>query len=719
MARNGGIDTSRSRIRFGEFELDQEERELWRDGRKVPLQQQPLQILELLVTRAGQVVTREEIRQAVWPDDDYGQFDAGVGNAIRKIRVALRDDADNARFLKTLPRQGFRFIAPVTQVGLLLPTEAIVSMPVAVRTESKARNVKAWASAAVGVASVALIFAWAGTREHPPNLDGTRPLAASGGKPSHPSFSPRGDMLAFDWNGPDDADQAIYLQRLEDTSPVRLTPGKQMELWPVWSPDGKRIAFLRETAPDRMEAVVISVVGIGERSRFELGKTAGERPRLDWSPDGRWLATVDRKKTPDSETEKPASTILLYSLETGEKRTLTHPPVDWRGDSEPVFSPDSKEVAFRRTQAASGHEDIFRLPLSGGKPVAVTGDDVGVSGLVYTPDGGILFSSRRGGWLRNLWWVGRGGGTPKLVSNPAFDLGAPAVSRDGRHVAYTKVLNDINLWRVPVAGGEPEAVSPSEFVEQNPSFSPDGSKILFVSSRTGSLEVWSAAASGAGAVQLTSGQNFAVVPQWSPDGKYIAYQWLPKGREGIYIMPSSGGAPRAVVLGSARDTVPRWSRDAQFLYFNSNRSGRQEIWRVPAQGGAPVQITANGGCAAAQSGDGSALYYAKPGIKGVWVSPLRNGLPSGPESRVMQDLDVADCGNWALGRAGIYYVRRGGINQKHGTICLFHLDTGVTTIIHEMKAPPLWQGFGLAVSPAEDTILFGQVDRDGASIYGR
>src|SRR5260370_9439989 len=96
----------KSRTRFGEFELDRESGELLRKGRKVRIQSQPLRVLELLLARAGELVSREEVRQAIWPDDTFVEFDADVGDAIRKIHLALGDDAENSRFVKTVPLIG-------------------------------------------------------------------------------------------------------------------------------------------------------------------------------------------------------------------------------------------------------------------------------------------------------------------------------------------------------------------------------------------------------------------------------------------------------------------------------------------------------------------------------------------------------------------------------------------------------------------------------------
>jgi TolB-like protein/DNA-binding winged helix-turn-helix (wHTH) protein/Flp pilus assembly protein TadD len=103
-------------VRFGLFQLDLKAHELHKAGVRVKLQDQPFRVLALLVDRAGQVVTREELQQKVWPTDVYVTFDQGVNNAIRKVRDALEDSADNPRFVETVARQGYRFIAPVNAV---------------------------------------------------------------------------------------------------------------------------------------------------------------------------------------------------------------------------------------------------------------------------------------------------------------------------------------------------------------------------------------------------------------------------------------------------------------------------------------------------------------------------------------------------------------------------------------------------------------------------
>ena len=105
------------RLRFAQFELDLDARELRRDGRPVRIQPQPLRVLEILVTQAGTLVTREELRQQVWDEATFVEFDQGLNYCIRQIRLALGDDAATPVFIETLKKRGYRFTAPVEEVG--------------------------------------------------------------------------------------------------------------------------------------------------------------------------------------------------------------------------------------------------------------------------------------------------------------------------------------------------------------------------------------------------------------------------------------------------------------------------------------------------------------------------------------------------------------------------------------------------------------------------
>jgi DNA-binding winged helix-turn-helix (wHTH) protein len=125
---------SREVFRFGTFEADVRAGELRKQGLRIKLQEQPFQVLTVLLRSSGEVVTREELRSQNWPADTFVDFDNSLNTAINKLREALGDSADSPRFIETLPRRGYRFIAPVSSSDRKMPTQAwkIVVVVVAV-----------------------------------------------------------------------------------------------------------------------------------------------------------------------------------------------------------------------------------------------------------------------------------------------------------------------------------------------------------------------------------------------------------------------------------------------------------------------------------------------------------------------------------------------------------------------------------------------------------
>jgi eukaryotic-like serine/threonine-protein kinase len=138
--------------RFGSFEADLQERKLTKSGYRIRLQEQPFRILELLLERPGQIVTREEIRQRLWSHDTFVEFDDALNTAVRKLRESLNDSADNPRFLETIPRRGYRFVAPIAW-----PPEPPALIPI---TSRDRRLSYLWLTAALVVAGAAVGGYW-------------------------------------------------------------------------------------------------------------------------------------------------------------------------------------------------------------------------------------------------------------------------------------------------------------------------------------------------------------------------------------------------------------------------------------------------------------------------------------------------------------------------------------------------------------------------------
>ena len=136
-------------VRFAEYEADLRSGELRRQGHRLKLQEKPFQVLAALLARPGELVTREELRQSLWPADTFVDFEHGLNTAVNKVREALRDSANNPRFIETLPRRGYRFIGPVDSTNsnaLPLSTVETGQMPSAAAESSELPTAPRWAS---------------------------------------------------------------------------------------------------------------------------------------------------------------------------------------------------------------------------------------------------------------------------------------------------------------------------------------------------------------------------------------------------------------------------------------------------------------------------------------------------------------------------------------------------------------------------------------------
>src|SRR5437764_8157094 len=130
-------------IRFAEYEADLRSGELRRQGHRLKLQDKPFQVLAALLARPGELVTREELRQSLWAADTFVDFEHGLNTAVNKVREALRDSANNPRFIETLPRRGYRFIGPIKNFGkteTALPSQTEMSSATADTSTGNTRD---------------------------------------------------------------------------------------------------------------------------------------------------------------------------------------------------------------------------------------------------------------------------------------------------------------------------------------------------------------------------------------------------------------------------------------------------------------------------------------------------------------------------------------------------------------------------------------------------
>jgi Tol biopolymer transport system component/DNA-binding winged helix-turn-helix (wHTH) protein len=652
-------------IRFGVFEVDLRGEELRKSGLKLRLRGQAFQVLAMLLERPGEVVTREELQQRLWPEGTFVDFDHGLNTAINKIREVLGDSAETPHYVETLPRRGYRFIASVDGMGLTRTAErtspkiqdvAESAAQVVLRDEAaqaragvRRRRVGIFLLLGVMLASAIGSITWVrhshrGSHVLAPPMK-TYPLTSFVGHEFDPALSPDGKQIAFVWRGEKDDNADIYVQLVGTGRPLRLTTDAADDLEPAWSPDGRYLAFVR-VSKERAGFYLIPSLGGPERKLADAYPFAFSHS-LDWSPDGKLLAVEDQP----SEREPPS--LFLLVVANGERRRLTSPPLAYSRDAQPSFSPDRKTLAFSRAIGFSS-VDIYLVALTGGEPKRLTFDNTS-SDPAWAPDGlALVFSSQRAG-SQGLWRIPVSGGEPRQIA--AGHLSHPSFPRQGNRLAYVEHIGDTNVWQIedPTAkrdhNGRVKLIS-STRRDDAAEFSPDGNRIVFASTRSGNYELWMCESDGSNPRQLTFfGEGSACSARWSPDGGRIVFDFQ-RGEQfsGIYVMSAEGGEPRRLPTGSSADFVPSWSRDGQWIYFCSTRTGDFQICKISVEGGEAIQVTKQGGYNPMESLDGKFLYHERECSPKAFVNTeiWRLSLENGEDTLVIKKAGVERY--WALAK---------------------------------------------------------------------
>jgi Tol biopolymer transport system component/DNA-binding winged helix-turn-helix (wHTH) protein len=686
------VNTDRT-WRFGVFEVDTRRQELRRSDAPVKMREQSFRILVYLLEHAGEIVTREELCRLLWPANTFVDFDHSLNTAVMKLREALGDSTGAPLYLETIPKRGYRFIAPVSlEAGTRkqIATETIESPgPISKESipgtesfsprihpaRSRMRPLIAIIGSAAGLILLTSIGWMLQKRAHSysgaaqgavPESSAFRivPVTTARGEPEFPAFSPDGREIAFVWDGPERKRHDVYVQLVGADTPLRLTNSKSGVLGaPAWSPDGREIAFIR---CDGMNDGVYAVPALGgaERKLTIVGCLHTLPSQLTWLSDGSEMLMTDFCSAPES------FGLVLFSLATGAKQCLTH----FGSSNEPnedIFkfslSPDGRTVAFT-APADSSYSEVYTIPVSGGAPRRLTSNaqpgcstvtDLGCIGLMWTPDGkSIVFTSQRS-TLPSPWHVAAGGGPmERETTYPAVG----SFSKDGRRLVYSEQTNaePLAIWRADLAGeGGPllgkSALIVSQYDERDAQPSPDGDRIVWMSSRSGFSEIWMSGTKSAIPFQLTHLAGYSGTPRWSPDGKWIVFDTLPLNGKNVQIcvVDSEGRNLHSITSGPYDNAVPSWSRDGKTIYFASSRTGTWQVWKRSLENGAEAQLTRHGGFDSFESYDGQTVYFSKYYQAGLW-SLSANG---GTESLVVEGKpQVGYWGHWAITKTGLYLL---------------------------------------------------------------
>ena len=557
-------------VRFGTFELDLQAGELKRNGSKVRLQEQPLKVLAVLLERPGEVVTREQLQKALWPADTFVDFDHGLNAAIRRVRDALGDSAENPRFVETVARRGYRFLAPVNGAPAALDVAAPQLAIPAARSKHWPVMVPT-AMLIVGVI-VGLGIAYWPRASNRTNVSQFRQRRLTANPEDDPvrgaALSPNGKYLAFS-----DA-TGFYLREVDSGETHALPLPNGFSAVPVaWYPDGTHLIAAHEDGPYTQSGLwQLSIVGGTPRKLIDDGRD----PAI--SPDGAQIAFVRGAYLQNQ--------LWLMGADGENARSLIAGQTTQYG--KPVWSPNGDKIAL---PVGLYHSELFKLrtnieiyDLKSGQQktllsihdarAALPANAFGVPpdetaqfgpAVVWTRDNHLVYSISEpvpNGADSNVWSAplddqGRIAGPSVRLSATPDEVTNLNVSAEGNRIAITKDSDnpDIYITELNAAGtglDELRRITLDERRDLPFSWTPDSKSVIFASDRDGVFHIFKQRIDQTVPELLVGGNEPALGARLAPDNATVVYVTWPKVGElvtqgRIMRVPLSGGPPQTLV----------------------------------------------------------------------------------------------------------------------------------------------------------------------------
>lgn len=551
---------------FSPFLLDPEQRALFRDGERVSLHPKTFLILQVLIEADGRVVTKDDLLTRVWPDVVVEE--SNLTKNISLLRKTLDNGSESSEsgesreFIETIPKIGYRFRAEVikaqSQNGHLKPALIVATRENGQRresaTETKADALPAsvikqvwqrwlWKGLAAGLICGAGLIWWKWPRSQPTVTTATDEFAPVRlthhlARDLFPAYSPDGKKIAFTSNR--DGLLAIYVMNPNGSDVRRITSDSLDCHFPYWSADGTKILFTARGATGSAAGYEVNTDGSGLANRPNFFITL--------SPDGKRTVFV-KEFIPGS---KVGHEIFVANADGSNEARLTNNRLL---DADPSWSPDGKRIAFTCfpdgfVDAEPGNAEICAIDANGKNWVRLTNNSARDQAPIWSPDG----------------------------TRIAFHSSRDCASREALYVMNADGSNAMRLTECQNFDGLA-------------GWSPDSKRLVYASDHDGNTELYSINADPSHQTNLTHHPAEDSEPTWSPDGKHIAFISNRDGKGGLFVMDADSANLRKL----AGDVISplSWAPDGQRVVFGASWSGSDDIYAANADGSHIIQLTHN------------------------------------------------------------------------------------------------------------------------------
>ncbi len=742
------VDSQRL-VRFGNYEVDLPAGELKKCGVKLKLSGQPFQVLAILLEQPGTIVTREELHKRLWPDT-FVDVDHNLNTAINKIREVLGDSPESPRFVETLPRRGYRFIAPVDSDGNGAKPATITTTDTAAPRRWRILGASLLFGALTLLASTGF-FIYKG--RHAPASPRQRTLTRvtfGDGLQIGATWSPDGRFIAYSSDREGKFD--IWVQQVSGSDPVQITKGPGHHWQPDWSPDGKYIAYRSEEGEGGLY-IVPALGGAGLERKIS---SFGYFPR--WSPDSSQIL-FQTHFAPISIVNK----FYVAPLDGGPPREVLAEFLAqhklWPAAA--VWHPDGKRVSVWVTTLAAAQSlssdavpspKIWTVPISGGPAIEmeiapaiqkellevangnVGGEHQGELSFAWSPSGKALYfeSGYRG--AINIWKMTiepetlRAIAVERLTTGPGPD-GSLAVSSDGRRLAFTAKSQQTRNWLFPFDARKGRITDKGQAITAAgrnafmPNLSRDGKRVAFSVLYAGAWEVWEKSLVDGREAPIIADKHSRAVGLWSPDGSQLVYirdKSIASTPQQLMIWSSQTHSeePLTTMLDETRWSPYDWSADGGWLLVSQNigTTSRTEVWLLPVAAAPHAESAARKIISDPQydlwqphfSPNGRWIVFEaeanSPTIaeSALYVVPAAGG---GVWTRITDGKHWDDKPRWSPDGKTIYFVsERGGFFNVWG----IHFDPAEGKPVGEPFRVSTFGGYGLTIPrwiPAVDLSL--------------
>jgi Tol biopolymer transport system component/DNA-binding winged helix-turn-helix (wHTH) protein len=561
-------------IRFGPFEADLRTQELRKNASRLRLPIQSFQILKMLLERPGELVTRNELQQALWPSDTFVDFEHGVNAAVNRLRETLGDSADNPIFIETLPRRGYRFIASVET-----PVSQDSAIPVAVDRQERPRgkDLLKRGSAVAAVAAVMLIGVAVWYRQpQPPTVINVARIT-NDGKAKNPTNSPVTDgvHLYFTEGLPRTSGSGMAQVSAAGGDTTWITTTLK-DVWAVnsVSPDGSELLVAKGATSELDQAIELWVQPLPAGAPHRAGNILARK--ATWTPDGTRIVYADGDK------------IMMANKDGGEPHQLAKVSgivYSLR------FSPDGRRIRFDLSYPRIDSSSIWEMDANG-RDIHPLFPDWKESAYQccgnWSHDGDYYYFEAGRGNAQAIWVMPerrsifrRAAAAPWRLTSGPLRFSAPVPSSDGKRLFVVGEEPRVELFRYDVQARrfDPYLWGLSA---GSVGFSSDRKWLAYVSYPD--MTLWRSRMDGSDKMQLTFPPVRAYAPRWSPDGFKIAFMDVQFNRPWKNcLVSSSGGSPELLGQASSDEVEddPTWTPDGKSVVFGKSDANRNvAIYRL-------------------------------------------------------------------------------------------------------------------------------------------